>query len=310
VAERVYALRQSKFDALILENNQVKVVILPNLGSKIISLINKKTGREFCCQQQGEWKIPVFGDLWENYNLSGFDEMVPSVLPGFYPEEPWVGTPLADHGEVWALPWEWSQHSENNVTLMVHGIRIPYILHKNLSLENNSLVFHYLIQNPTPFPMKFIWAYHPLVKVEPGCRIELNRPVDTVTFVYSAGTRQGSYFTQQKWPITSNGDDLSIMGDLLIKRAEKYYFNAKGIIERVKISFPDRENLAFSFPSAKVPYVGVWLNQGGWKNEYHLAIEPATGFLDRLDLAALSDSISIIPPHGSYEWYLQIEVEY
>ena len=50
---------------------------------------------------------------------------------------------------------------------------------------------------------------------------------------------------------------------------------------------PERGDLlGFMFDPAVLPFVGIWINRGGWGGYEHLAIEPTNGRPDALDIAS------------------------
>ena len=63
-----------------------------------------------------------------------------------------------------------------------------------------------------------------------------------------------------------------------------------------------------SYPVEKVPYLGMWVNEGGWEGQYNIAPEPATGGMDRVDAAKIWGMNSVLKGNEYYEWYLNISV--
>jgi hypothetical protein len=68
--------------------------------------------------------------------------------------------------------------------------------------------------------------------------------------------------------------------------------------------------VAFTFSPEQVPYVGVWINQGGWPLEgepsFNVALEPCMGYPDRLDIAVLRDEVTAVPAKGTLSWRLKL----
>ena len=64
--------------------------------------------------------------------------------------------------------------------------------------------------------------------------------------------------------------------------------------------------LTLSFPVETVPYLAILPNAGGWQDLYNIFLEPATGPLDRLDVARLHGQHSTAVGGGTYEWHLAI----
>jgi len=65
-------------------------------------------------------------------------------------------------------------------------------------------------------------------------------------------------------------------------------------------------NIGLSFPPDRVPYLGMWVNEGGWEGQYNIAPEPATGAMDRPDAAKEWGMNSVLKPGEPYWWYLTV----
>src|ERR1041385_6285269 len=94
--------REQGFEVFILGSQEVEVAIVPELGAKIISLKDLRTGREWLWHPVG--KRTLFrnhvGDAFQNSPLIGMDECLPTIAPCS-----WKGRNLPDHGEVWSAAW-------------------------------------------------------------------------------------------------------------------------------------------------------------------------------------------------------------
>jgi hypothetical protein len=77
------------------------------------------------------------------------------------------------------------------------------------------------------------------------------------------------------------------------------------------IQFPrTREALTFRFDPNALPFVGLWLCQGGWPTEqdghFVLALEPCTARADALAEAASRGEHRVLPPHVRHEWSIEL----
>ena len=122
-------------EAVILENETLRVTVLPKFGSKTASLLYKPTGYETL------WQNPARSFIRSGYaapypegDISGFDEMFPTISRCLYEDPPWQGVEAPDHGEVWSLPWK-ETIDRDSLVMSVHGVRFPYRLEKRVSLE-------------------------------------------------------------------------------------------------------------------------------------------------------------------------------
>jgi len=256
----------------------------------------------------------MYGGNYADYDISGFDECFPALAAGHYPEWPWEGTCIPAHGELWSSPWE-NKVSEDHVRLEAYGIRFPYRFMKTISLEEDSVIIKYQLKNLSSFEFKYIWAAHSLLSVTPGTKIVLpGKPM--IRTDWSKHDRLGKVLYETTWPQakTRKGDvvDMSIVGSPDLDEATKFYTTEleQGWCALYK---PDTGNfIKFSFPLDKVPYVGVWKNEGGWPLEgnsyYHVALEPCTGCPDKLDTAIQRGEYAQVNGREETTWSLKITV--
>ena len=64
--------------------------------------------------------------------------------------------------------------------------------------------------------------------------------------------------------------------------------------------------IGMAWPREKVPYLGMWLNEGGYAGQFNIAPEPATGAMDRIDFAKMWGMGSTLAPGESREWHLVV----
>src|SRR6266481_6007606 len=67
------------FGRIILDNGVARVVVLPDLGGKIISHVRIASGREYLISlpSDEDFRKPSFGGTFVDYNNVGFDECIP-----------------------------------------------------------------------------------------------------------------------------------------------------------------------------------------------------------------------------------------
>src|SRR5437588_899468 len=67
------------FRRVTMDNRTVRVRFLPELGAKMTSLVRIASGHEFLLQPQRPLRRPKYGDPFEAFDTSGFDECLPTV---------------------------------------------------------------------------------------------------------------------------------------------------------------------------------------------------------------------------------------
>lgn len=299
---------------VLFESENLTIVVIPEQGGKIQSIRNKKTNMEYL--YQSPWKKyneATYDSSYLKGEFSGFDEMFPTITECYYPLFPWKGIMIPDHGEVWSQPWEYELQS-CSIVLRIHGVRFPYTLEKKIEFVKEQIIkISYKVTNHSNYDFNYIWAAHPLFNCTETTRLILPGSIDRVINTVP-GERLGGFGNIHSWPITSSEDkrviDLSKIGPEEWGCYEKYY--AVGKVLDGWCGFHDEmtgEFIGLSYPADKVPYLGVWVNQGGYANQYNAALEPCTGALDCIDTAIQWNQSSVLKARETSEWFLNLTFE-
>ena len=301
--------------AHLLENDQLRLTFLPQYACKLASLISKKTGREFLFQSpRTKLSIPSYGAAFSDYDSSGFDEVFPSIDACPYPDGPFLGTPIPDHGEVWAMAWQSAFSPDGkNVKSSVKSEKFPYILSRNVTLQNNDILFEYCVENTADVEFKFIWTPHCLLACSPHTRLLIPDNLTQVMSVEHSTQHLGPWGTYHTYPCTTDihgkAIDLSKTEPVSAKNCEKFYFTSPNVAGWCGIEHTDsHEQLIYTYPADKVPYLGVWKTQGGYRGDYNIALEPCTGVYDDLYVANKIRRVAILAPKAKLEWTLKMTV--
>lgn len=303
-------------DAWTLENDALRLTFLPGYACKMASLINKKTGREWLFQSNNDTlRVPEYGASFAEYDSSGFDEVFPSIDACPYPDGSWHGMPIPDHGEVWAMPWE-SIHSPDDLAAkaIVQSQTLPYVFSKNIMLRNNEVLFEYRVENTSDEDFKFIWTPHCLLACSPATRLLIPENLTEVMTVEHSSKRLGPWGTRHAYPQTTDirglKMDLAATEPRTVRNCEKFYFTQPNTAGWCGIEHTDTgEKLIYTYDADKVPYLGVWKTQGGYRGDYNLALEPCTGVYDDLYVASKIRRVAVVGPKSTYEWTFKMTVE-
>jgi hypothetical protein len=300
-------------EGLVLEDEWYRMLVLPQVGGKMASVVCRETGREIMYRHPDRpFRPPVYGGAFGDYDISGFDDAFPTLAEGVYPEYPWKGVMLPDHGEVWTIPWQW-EFSDGELHLWTYGVRLPYRLDRWISALDGAIVLRYCATNLSAFEIRCMYAAHCLLAVTPRMRVLLP-PDIRVRIDWSKHARLGTVLTEHPWPVTrdTHGDevDLSVMASDEAGFADKY-FTTKVREGYCALHDPTAGDfVGFKFSPRELPYVGVWINQGGWPLDetpvLHAALEPCTGCPDRLDIAIQRGEADAIPALGERQWTLRL----
>lgn len=301
------------FQRFTLQNDCLSVSFLPELGGKMSSLKRLEGGHEFLLQPMKPYRRATYADRFEDYDTSGFDDCFPSVSACEYPGE---SDAVPDHGELWSVPWQ-AETCGDTLLLTVSGRRFPYIFRKRVRLETSKVVLSYDVENTGSEPVKFLWSAHPLLAVTPGCQIVLPKEVNDMLVHWSREDRLGACGHTFSWPIVRDRDgnkvNLSELKSAEERTADKL-FTPRLTDGRCAVYYPESDDsLAFHFDTSAVPYLGVWICQGGWphpdRGHFTMALEPCSGRPDSLAEAAKTQECQVLPARGKQSWELTIEVQ-
>lgn len=313
MAVRVYEGRYKDVRSVVLETDALRVTMLPDWGGKMASLVHKRTGAEHLYQlPEAKFRRVSYGARFDDGECAGFDDMFPTISECYCDLEPWAGAKFPDHGEVWSIPWK-AEVSDSEVRLAVHGVRFPYLLSKAVAIERENVVLlSYRVENLSPCDFPAMWAAHPLFSMTPGTRIIVpgaaRHIINTVP-----GPALGGYGERYTFPNARTSDgkewDLSRINANDGKFSFKYFF-----LDELEEGFAlihdpkTRETVGLSWSVNEVPYLGMWVNEGGHAGQFNVAPEPCTAPLDRWDTARQWGRLPVIPPLGSREWTLRVSV--
>lgn len=294
------------------QTGSISLVVIPELGSKVISLKNQKTGREWLWRSGKPLGNQGYDSSFASGDESGWDEMFPSINECTYPNEPWKGLWIPDHGELWSLTWQ-THDTVQDLQCRVEGAKLPYTLEKIYSFASeNKLRIDYTLMNRSNSLLYFLWAAHPLFQSREGMKLQLPPELTDMEISYTHGGCLGQFLEKKPWPIvqTQSGmKDLSVIGPEDGVSADKYFFTGKLETGYAGLFDPSTgERLWLRFPADQVPYLAIWVNHGGYGGHYHVAIEPATAKKDALDLAIRANEVANVGPQAQYHWYLEIEI--
>jgi hypothetical protein len=296
---------------LFVENDLLRVCVLPEVGGKIASILYKPRDFEVLFQPAGgAYEPPVYGAPFSRFDTSGADEMFPTIDPCEYPVEPFRGKTIPDHGELWSLPWE-MRFSRGGLTGQVRGVALPYLFERELKIRGGRIYLRYRITNAGTEPFHGFWAFHGLCACGEESRIILPG-VRRVVNVHESRVL-GASGALHDFPVTKDLEgkpyDLGRIGPAAAGKAEKFY--AEGRLRRGSAALTlDAGRLLYSltFPPGPVPHLAVWINEGGFKGEYNCALEPACGFRDSLADAVRAGGAPLLLPGRSREHWLRIDI--
>ena len=285
---KTFVRREQGFKVYVLQNQNLEIALVPELGAKIISLINRQTGREWMSRPADGRKLSRnrIGDDFAGSTLVGWDECLPTIAPCV-----WKNRKLPDHGEVWSVPWAVDEEAFTQAVLKTSVVLAvsPFRFERSITLRGNEIQLNYKLENTSDESEEFLWAMHPLVTIYPGDTLEL-----------TAETRE--LLANPPW-----------LGSLEFGAAQpscaKAY--ATPLHEgRAAIKNPQSgERMTFLWNASQNHTLGVWLTRGGWNGHHHQALEPSNGWPDALAEACTRNQCGLVPPRATREWQVTLQIE-
>jgi galactose mutarotase-like enzyme len=303
--------KEQGFAVCELKNDMVSLRVTPELGARVFSLRDRRTGREWMWHPPGELKLfrNQFGDSFLDSTLTGLDECLPTLSACA-----WKGRQLPDHGEVWALPWHLDEaaFATGEIATSVKPPLSPFVFERRISLSENIVTFSYKLTNIGSAPEEYIWTVHPLLTVEEGDRMEL--PAEVAEFRINGGSSapELSFGATWKYPEPFENfhlDRLQLGAN--VDACVKGFTHplSPGITSAAIVNDRTGDRLEFQWDTAENNTLGVWLTRGGLKGWHHVAFEPTNGAPDSLAQACTEwKRHGLLAPGESRRWSFQLRV--
>jgi galactose mutarotase-like enzyme len=296
------------FAALALESELRRVVMVPDLGGKIVSIFDKAHDHEWLVPPMREVKQVQFGATFVEQDMAGWDEMLPTItactVDGFsYP----------DHGEVWSIPWTVEQVA-GKLILSVDGVARPYHFTRAATLVTaDELELHYRLKNTGDKPMPYLYAAHPQFAATPSTRILLPEDVTQVVNVIEDDPSFGPAGKMHAWPegAMQNGASMHLnrVRSADLHACRKFYIYPKQHITWAVLAQDDLGcELRMSWSPVDLPYMGLWIDEGTWNNVPVAAPEPSNGYYDSLERAIANHQVMTLQPGEGKSWKIRVNL--
>ena len=209
---RVEAGTVNGWRSVVIENDELRVVVLPDKGAEIHQIVDLRSGTPVLfeapwgLQPPGAPPLPGSGSdpfMW-NY-AGGWQELFPSVND----ECTYRGRRIPFHGEVASLPWEHEMLAEGGEARVRFSNRAPgspFLLVRELRLvAGEATVFiDEEVRNESGEAAHFVWGHHCVVGppfLEAGCRLELPaRTIVTSAVLFEPETARLEPGRREPWP--------------------------------------------------------------------------------------------------------------
>lgn len=295
---------------MVLENKNIRIICLDKHGGKLSSIYDKKNDFELLFQNpKPRYKKAKVGDDFSEFEACGFDDAFPSITKEKIEYKNKLFS-LPDHGEVWSSKMQIIDYSSTHISLFFEGKVFPYSYKKQYTLKNNGVKVSYIIINNADFDVPCFYTFHCLVNCTKNCQLILPENIDEVFFV-DKSIRFKDSESIVSYPISENGNDLSYPSLLAKGQSEKFYITSKIKHGEIGYNFQEKQlKVIISYDSNSLPYLGFWNTQGGFRDDYNIALEMSNGFYDSISKALENKACPIFKPNEKMEFSFDIDFEY
>lgn len=310
---RVYATEWYGQPALALETAALRLITVPELGAKIVSVFDRQAEREWLQPpKDGYLQSVAYGSSFVDQDMSGWDEMFPTIDRCQYPVAgAYQGAELPDHGEVWALPWGHDANQTDVIQTHVQGRALPYTLTRTIrALHDATIRLSYEVVNTNEEPLVAFWTAHPQFIADAETRIILPDNVAEVVNVQSTNElpKVGALID---WPEARTQSGELLMIDRVRAASEhkhrKIYLPPEQPAHWAALrQGVDGPWLRLSWDAESVPYLGIWVDEGSYNPAPTAALEPSTGYYDTLALAWQNERVMHLLPGITLSWSLDL----
>ena len=286
---------------LDIENEFLKISVLPECGAKIFDLIDKSSGQNFLWHNPRitPQRYPIESNF-DNYWCGGWDDAFPTCESCTH-----NGEAYPNLGELRSVEWRVEHVDATSVHLSAFGPISPVRAEKRVTLQGGTGAVEYTIRHEGYAPMDFIWGTHPAFAIEPGCRIHI--PSDSAVVSQAKPKRLGEPGQRYAWPNlqTAAGTvDMSLAPGPGDHNAGHYALDLKS--GWYALEFPARQSgVLVEFPLDVCPHLWMWLSYGGWRGYYLAAIEPWTSVPVTLSDAAAAGTHRVLQPGETFRATIQ-----
>lgn len=279
--------------AVTVETGALTATFLPQDGAKLVSLKNKN-GKELLVTKPGDtYRILTYDGSYVDSECSGFDDMFPTVDPDRVGSNPLY----PDHGECCRLSHSGSI-KDRCVSFFARSRLFPVTYKKTVRADGGSLLLEYSIENHGDEPFPFLWAGHIMLAGEAGMQ---------VLTPFSEDTPIEIMFAEPETVQTA-----ALPRDRLVEHRPgagatyKFYYLAPLPEGWFGVRYADQSSLLFTVDPQKLPYLGIWLNNGTFQDGYSVTPEPCTVPFDAPNRAASRGHRSVIPAKGDFTFTIQV----
>lgn len=263
---------------IVMENDRIRVEILPELGAKVNRIEHRATGTDFLWHNPSiAPRIVPIGTSYDDNFSGGWDELFPNDLAGRVRDAVYP-----DHGELWTQRWTHTITERTDdrvqVTLCCEGAVTTTRIEKVITLKagESQLHFSHQLTNAGHRPFDFLWKLHPAMAIEEGDRIDVPGLTGELVDPSFGRLAEPASFN---WPVAHPTGapplDLSVVPAL---NGTREFVYVRDLTDGWCAIRRRRLDLGFGLVFPRHVFSSVWLFMtfGGWRGLNTVVLEPCT----------------------------------
>ena len=292
---RIYTTAVRNLRAVVIESEFLYVVVLPELGAKIWSIVYKPAGMDFLWHQPHlqPRALSGFANFDDNF-FGGWDEIFPN-------DEPEIirATNMPDHGELWTLSWN---HEVNGDTLHLWTdtplSQCRWDKWISILPDGMTMQVRYRMTNQGSHELPFLWKFHVAMAVSHEDSLDM----DALQVVIQdfGKHRTGKAGTRYDWPYADH-HDMRVIPPSTAQLAEYQFATSMKAGWCAITHMQDRVGFGLAWDLNVFPVCGTFASYGGWRNLNTVVLEPSTRYPQRVEQAALQGTHRFLQPGQTIE---------
>lgn len=299
----------TEFGSAELRAGTTRVVVVPALGGKIVSL--EIGGREWLWRSRVRAARPADGASYATVgDTGGIDECFPTVAPCVLPSNVarYGGLALPDHGELWSQPSTFALETRDDAmsaSCAWQGRRMAYRFVRGIAVRASAQVeMRYAVTNEGRVPLPFVWSARAVFPLGKDTRVVLAEGARTR--LWSArGLELGGPGAEMRWPRVVARDK---MLDLSLPDAVARAYTCTVYADAARASIEEAgARLEVAVDGAPNACVSVAVDKPAWspfrRAAHRVALAPSIGAPASLaDALGAWHAAASVEPGTTLEW--------
>ena len=287
--------------ALQVTTATLSTLFLPEDGGKLVSVTANSDGFEFLCQNPSpDYARLAYDGSYVNSECSSWDDMFPTIDPYTPRTGNCAGITYPDHGEICRLPMTATVNGDT-LTLACASRLFPITYEKRITAEpDGALAMTYTMTNHGCEAFPYIWAAHCMLQGTDDLLVLTPDPADAPV-AYMFGPEGRETFPRDRLMGYKPGEGA----------AYKYYFTEPtggGFVGADYTKSGHRFEMDYRANADAIPYIGIWINNGEFKDYYNIALECATAPYDAPDKAEDKGYCSVLGAGETLQFTVRVRV--